>query len=209
MVNIPKEHTLGYEIKSKQVRAYETNDLSSVHRALSVNTQEYLAHEGLEEDPPMKLSTVFLETTAIAVGFYLFISKITFHTNPVAVAACFAAFVALVGGMTLNTYMQQSSDLVFQGTGKVRRDPPPKALFASLQGKRLSVFLVVKGFSPEVKFVAQITKAPALFRKPEVISSVEKKVQYGKYFGSTGFFYPPALTQDLDSLLKRLAPSSR
>lgn len=195
----------GYAAESKQVRQYQTNDTDSVYRALSANIQEYLSHEGLVERSPFRLSHTLLQIFTAALGVWIFVVKVSFKAQPFLTVGCFVSFAALVAGQLISAFMQHSSNVVFESTGSLRADAQPRKCFRALQGRRIRIVLALDGFSTNARITAQCVGPSHTFSPANIFKSEQMAVQYGKYFGSTGYFYPPALVHDLDAMLSALA----
>lgn len=198
--------TFGYELRSKQVRAYQLCDLGSVRRAITANLQEYLVYEGVVEEDPTSLGNLFLKVVTIcgAAGIYAMSKS---KVSGVLMASSIAAFAGLVVFQYVCGVMQHSEDVVFVGTGKPLLDPSrtQKQCFKKLKDQRLLIKLWQKDTAvPVVTLEAQIVGESKLFSPPIVYSRTEQTVQYGQFFGSTGFFFPPPLIKLVDSMLDTL-----
>ncbi|EPY38098.1 hypothetical protein AGDE_05833 [Angomonas deanei] len=105
----------------------------------------------------------------------------------------------------LNSYAQKSSNVFFKSSGRVKETAQSKKYISLLKGKQLRILYYTNSFSYTVKLEAQIVDKPRLFRAQQVLASASKEVQFSKYFSAHGFFYPPALKEDMDSLLLSVA----
>lgn len=200
----PPEYTFGYELNSKQVRAYQPHDLGSVRRAITANLQEYLVFEGVKEEDPTSLKNLFLKVLTIcsAAGIYVMSKS---KVSGFFLLGGIATFAALVVFQYTCSVMQHNDDVVFVGTGKLLPDASrtQKQCFKKLKGQRLCIRLRQDdGAVPLVKFEVQIIGNSKLFAPPTVYSRTEQTVQYGQFFGSTGFFFPPPLIKLVDSMLE-------
>lgn len=200
--------SFGYELKSKQVRKYRPNDINSVRRAISVNAQEYLEYEGVEELQLSKWALLagFLAT---GLGVAIHVMKMSLAKDPLLTTACISGFFFLVGGMQLSDYLQKNRDVIFVGTGKVTPLEGTKSPVAALKNQRLRLLLHCEEFSPIIRIQAQLVGKPHLFSPAKVHRSVEKSVPYGRYFSPSGYFFPPVLTNDLDDLVKKLTKKKK
>ncbi|CCW64205.1 unnamed protein product [Phytomonas sp. EM1] len=197
-----EEFTFGYELKSKQVRRYKLNDISSVRRAICANAQEYLSFEGINEESPVNIWRTLLHVFISSMGVLIFLNRKKITQDWPLYILSYAGFFGVVAGMLVNNAMQQSHSVFFMGSGKLENNAIKK--FAGLNRHKLRFHLFVYPYSPQVKFLAEIIESRRLFENPKSLVSVEKTVQYGKYFGSTGFFYPPALVKDIDEIIESL-----
>ncbi|CCW71299.1 unnamed protein product [Phytomonas sp. Hart1] len=197
-----EEIEFGYALKSKQVRHYEINDLDSVKRALTANAQEYLVYEGVEEKSPVSVSGSIFRVFISSLGIFIFIAGKKILAQRLLSYISFIGFFGLILGMIVNNCIHDSYSVFFVGSGKVGSTPNKK--FAALNHHKLRFHLFIYPYSPLVKFIAEITDSGRLFRPYKSLVSVEKNVYYGKYFGSNGYFYPPALTSDVDDIIEEL-----
>ncbi|GET85388.1 hypothetical protein, conserved [Leishmania tarentolae] len=200
----PRVYEFGYELNSKQVRVYQTNDLGSVHRAINANLQEYLAYEGIEEEKPTSLKNLLLKVLALGSAAEVYvISKM--HVSRLLLVSSFLFFGILIAFQIAFSVLQDNGNIIFVGTGKLIESPSrsQKPIFHKLRNQRLCVRLTHENVStPLVKFEFQLIGPSRLFSPPTVYSRVEKTVQYGQFFGSTGFFFPPPLQKLIDGMLE-------
>ncbi|EPY33418.1 hypothetical protein STCU_02228 [Strigomonas culicis] len=198
-------YEIGYELVSKQVRAYRTNDVNSVRRALSSNIQEYLVHEGVKEDEPHTFKNVFQCGVAISLGVAIFFMRVVLNNSILLTTLCIGLYTSIIAVTFVNDSIQQSRNTIFLGTGVIeQKEDTKKTFLKKLEGRHLHVLLDTAN-APKIKIEAQIIDKPTLFVKHLVFTKdVERTMQYGKYFGSTGFFYPPAMVKDIDSIIAEL-----
>lgn len=205
------EYSFGYELNSKQVRAYQPHDIGSVRRAITANLQEYLAFEGIVEEDPTSLKNLFLKALTIcgAAGIYVMSKSKVSGTSMLGSLVAFAALVAFQYACSV---MQHNEDVVFVGVGKLVSDSSrtQKTCFKKLKNQRLCIRLQQDVTAvPVIKFEAQIIGESKLFSPPTVYSRTEQTVQFGQFFGSTGFFFPPPLIKLVDSMLESVTSRKR
>lgn len=201
------EFKFGYELNSKQVRVYQPHDIGSVRRAISANLQEYLVHEGIHEEDPTSLKNLFLKvlTLCVAAGVYV-LSKS--RVSGQLLATAFVLFAALIGFQVACSMLQRNDSVIFVGTGQLLEDQTrvQKSCFRKLKRQRVCVRLTQENLAvPVVRLEVQIIGPSRLFAPPPVYSRVEKSVQYGQFFGSTGFFFPPPLISLIDGMLESVS----
>ncbi|AIN95135.1 hypothetical protein LPMP_010340 [Leishmania panamensis] len=200
-------YDFGYELASKQVRVYQTNDVGSVYRALTANLQEYLAYEGIQEEDPTSLKNMFVKVLTVGVGVAVYVLCKS-HASEVLLAGSFLFFGALVAFQLVCSILQHNGNIIFIGSGRVVEDQQrgQKPCFRKLKNQRICIRLTQENmFIPVVKFEVQLIGPSRMFSPPTVYSRVEKTVQYGQFFGSTGFFFPPALQELIDGMLEAVA----
>lgn len=198
------EYAFGYELNSKQVRAYQPHNLGSVRRALTANLQEYLVFEGVVEEDPTSLKNVFLKVLTICGGAGIYVMTKS-NVSGVLQLVSICAFFACVIFQYACSLLQHNDDVVFVGTGMPLSDSSrtQKRCFKKLKNQRLCIRLRQEdSAAPVVKFEAQIIGGSKLFAPPTVYSHTEQSVQYGQFFGSTGFFFPPPLIKLVDGMLE-------
>ncbi|EPY33405.1 hypothetical protein STCU_02235 [Strigomonas culicis] len=202
-------YEIGYELVSKQVRAYRTNDVNSVRRALSSNIQEYLVHEGVKEDEPHTFKNVFQCGVAISLGVAIFFMRVVLNNSILLTTLCIGLYTSIIAVTFVNDSIQQSRNTIFLGTGVIeQKEDTKKTFLKKLEGRHLHVLLDTAN-APKIKIEAQIIDKPRFLQAPRVYKSVERTMQYGKYFGSTGFFYPPAMVKDIDSIIAELTKKKK
>ncbi|KPA73685.1 hypothetical protein ABB37_09615 [Leptomonas pyrrhocoris] len=199
----PPQYSFGYELKSKQVRAYQVHDLGSVRKAIIANLQEYLDYEGVAEEEPTSLKNIFLKVVTIcgAAGIYVMSKS---NVSGAWLLGSIAAFAALVVFQYACSVMEHSEDVVFVGTGKAlsHSSRAQKPCFVKLKNQRLCIRIRQDNVEiPVIQFETQIIGNSKLFSPPTVYSRNEQTVQYGQFFGSTGFFFPPPFIKLVDSML--------
>jgi hypothetical protein len=200
-------YSFGYELNSKQVRVYQPHELRSVRRAITANLQEYLVYEGIVEEDPTSLKNLFLKVVTIcgAGGIYVMSKS---EVRGALMFGSIATFAALILFQYACSFMQHDEDVVFVGTGRELSDPSreQKSCFKKLKNQRLCIRLRHEdSVLPIVVFEAQIIGKSKLFAPPTVYSSTQQTVQYGQFFGSTGFFFPPPLIKLVDSMLEKVS----
>ncbi|CAG9567097.1 conserved hypothetical protein [Leishmania major strain Friedlin] len=196
-------YEFGYELNSKQVRVYQTHDVGSVHRAITANLQEYLAYEGVQEEDPTSLKNLFVKALTLGVATEVYVLS-KFRVSGLLLASSFFFFGILIAFQLTCSFLQRNGDIIFVGTGRLIEGPrPQKRCFRKLKNQRLCVRLTQESMcAPLVKFEFQLIGPSRLFSPPPVYSQVEKSVQYGQFFGSTGFFFPPPLQKLVDGMLE-------
>ncbi|KAG5512291.1 hypothetical protein JKF63_07813 [Porcisia hertigi] len=204
-------YNFGYELGSKQIRRYVVNDVRSVHRALASNIQDYLAYEGVKEENPVSLKNVFLKvfTLGVAAGAYALSKR---QVSGLLLAGSFLFFGMLIVFQIAYNIVQNNGDIIFVGTGRLIEDKlrSQKPCFCHLVNRRLCVRLTQEDLSiPVVTLTVQLIGPSSLFSQPPVYSEAVKTVQYGQFFGSTGFFFPPPLLKLVDELLESAVSTKR
>ncbi|KAG5512530.1 hypothetical protein GH5_08497 [Leishmania sp. Ghana 2012 LV757] len=197
------QYRFGYELKSKQVRVYQPHDLGSVQRAITANLQEYLVYEGVQEEDPTSLKKLLVKVLTLGVAAEVYaLSKLQASGLPL--ACSFLFFGVLVAFQVACSVLQCNGNVIFVGTGRPMEDQSrsQKPCFRKLKNKRLCFRLTQESMScPVVTLEVQLIGPSRLFSPPTVYSRVQKKVQYGQFFGSTGFFFPPPLLKLIDEML--------
>ncbi|KAG5488106.1 hypothetical protein LSCM1_08171 [Leishmania martiniquensis] len=200
----PKEYQFGYELNSKQIRVYQTNELGSVQRAITANLQEYLAYEGIQEDAPTSLKNLLLKVLSLGVAAEVYaLSKLRVHGLPLTCSILF--FGVLIAFQAACSVLQKNANVIFVGTGGPIDDQSrsQKPCFRKLKNRRVCFRMMQESASaPVVRLEVQLIGPPRLFSPPIVYSRVEKTMQYGQFFGSTGFFFPPPLLKLIDEMLE-------
>ncbi|CAJ1985619.1 hypothetical protein - conserved [Leishmania donovani] len=197
-------YEFGYELNSKQVRVYQTHDVGSVHRAITANLQEYLAYEGVQEEDPTSLKNLFVKALTLGAAAEVYVLS-KFPVSGLLLASSFFFFGILIAFQLTSSLLQRNGDIIFVGTGRLTGNPSrsQKPCFRKLKNQRLCVRLTQESMcAPLVKFEFQLIGPSRLFSPPPVYSQVEKTVQYGQFFGSTGFFFPPPLQKLIDGMLE-------
>lgn len=202
-MNPNTDFSFTYELTSKQIRLYTINDLSSIGRALHANVQEYLEWLGFGEKRPISTKEFLFAmfTVCCAVVFFCVTSVSYLGIFDV---LCLATFILCFVPIFYYRWRHQLEDLAFHFNGSICRDDAPDWV-KRFEGRPMCIFIRGNQYSPVIEFEARLIKDAGFFTGVETIASVKKSVQYGKYFGSTGFFYSPPFVKDVDDLLNDLS----
>lgn len=198
----PEPHAFGYELTSKQVRCYKVNDLKSVDHAVRVNIQEYLDYLGFEEETLSMKTMLLTLIVLLANTAYMGYSAKMWAEHVTNLVLAGVVNIVCVVWVLKKVFLRHPSDAFFIGTGVIKYNKEnKKSYFDGLKGQRWCITLNDAEWSSTLCLSAMILGETTHGNAMRERCSVSREVVYSKYFTSDGFIYPPALTQDVDSLL--------
>lgn len=181
------------------------NDVNSVHWAIVANLEEYLHYEGVVEESNTSLKVLAFQALTIAFSGVVFLCR-KMEMTALPFAYIVVAFTIFVGMQFLYNVKQGNRDVIFIGMLQPSDDKLEQKKWKNhLKGKRLCVRLrhadiCVPVATLEMQFIGR----SKLFSPPSVLCRVEREIAYGKFFGSSGFFFPPSFTACVDEVLREL-----
>ncbi|KEG11701.1 putative lipase domain protein [Trypanosoma grayi] len=206
-----KKHIYGYDLYSEDVRQYSSlSDIRTVKSAVANNIRDYLCHtDAFEVTPNCDKNTILyyvLVSISSLIAITLFLGKdvlklydwITYTLLGICAICCPLAYLCDFG--------QDAESVAFLGTGSPLHgvELHNKDYIRVLKGRRLCVRVREVPNSSKLSIEAQLVGPARLFAAPCVYFSVSREAPYGRYFSKDGYFFPPALVEDVEILLKSL-----
>ncbi|CCD12628.1 unnamed protein product [Trypanosoma congolense IL3000] len=206
--NANKKYVYGYELYSKNVVQYSSiSDIKTIKSAIAANINDYLTH--LEVFESSKCCTIgetvsysLLAGALFAAGFIYLAKDVLLPYSLTTLSLIGITALATLGAYVCD-FVQQTDSVAFSATVSPSAHGN-KEYISALKGRRVCIRLNDVPNTSKICMEAQLIGPPSLFGAPEVYFSSLNEVPYGRYFSKDGYFFPPALVNDVDKLLNSL-----
>ncbi|RNF10403.1 putative lipase domain protein [Trypanosoma rangeli] len=206
-----KKYVYGYDLYSESVRKYSpVNDLRTAKNAIVNNIHDYLLHlDEFEANIGHKRKLILICVSifvSVGITCSLMFGREFFESYPrtkyalMGISGLFCLFACFYGSL------HDSDRIVFTVAGPSihRNDTRRKDYLHALRGRRVCVRVNEVPDSATINIETQLVGPFRLFAPSSVYYSVSRGVPYGRYFSKDGFFYPPPMVEDIDTLLRSL-----
>lgn len=199
-----KQRELGFELGSKVVRSYRTNDMFCVRKALNDCIYEYVVDEkGFSACTRVDNFRILLGVLSVIVGVGSHVDKTPFPEIVPFLLQCIVLYHVLAAALYY-TYRYLEGD-AFLVTVPIDDKASP------LYGKSVQFSSAVDPFEPYYTIEAKVLgPKPRFVVVPrKVVKAAKSKLSIGRFFDAGGYIYPPNIKDEVDCIIAELAESGK